>query len=839
MRLLSLELTEFRQFQQARVEFQPGITAIVGANGSGKTTLLEAVAWCLYGASAKRGDNQSLRRMGSAGGSKVRAVLEFELGQRRYLSTRSAEAAEIRDLTDGHPRKLLATGLIETTRYIEKLLAMSLQQFTTSFFTQQKELRFMAYVPERRREEIGRMLGIERIGSSIRDAKDDQRRLEDRLNGLREGLGDPDSIKASLKEAKEAARALAAQAKAAEKEAVLANELLAKSGPLKERAEADAQTHRHLVSEQQRVEHGLNVLRDRLRDAENQQTELEKQTEKLTTIQPQLARYVEIEKQIVELERLQAAEASRSMLLGSIASDEKSVTRLDEQLAELENVDAMFQKATGEMGDAKKRLEDAQRRSHELRSELQSRKAILGATLESRESELARAKKHAENLRALGAKGKCPTCERELGPDFQTAVSKCENEVTRIREERDRTASELKEFDDAPPELRKLIVKEQQAVAAKDAVDVALQEVNTKLSQRNTTQNELRLIERRLAKSRTDLEKLPIGFDENLLEVCRHERDVLRPVHDESLRLQGSKEQLTRVNLTVRELFSSMTKEEATLREVTARIAKLAFDPTAFEATIAEFDRRRNGAQEAQRNLEVFKAKRAACESALESAQAAWDEFERRRAQIVEAEQEHARVRQVGQALAELRDDLNSRLRPDLARYASEFLGRLTEDRYTELEIDEKFQFTLRDDGEFKPVVSGGEEDIVNLSLRLALARMITDRAGQPLSLLVLDEVFGSLDAERRLNVLNVLDNLRGWYEQIFVISHVEGINERADNGIWLAYDPESRTSVLTDQRSPTAGDICGRELDAEIEAQASQEPRALTDLFGGDLSGS
>ena len=47
-------------------------------------------------------------------------------------------------------------------------------------------------------------------------------------------------------------------------------------------------------------------------------------------------------------------------------------------------------------------------------------------------------------------------------------------------------------------------------------------------------------------------------------------------------------------------------------------------------------------------------------------------------------------------------------------------------------------------------MISGGEEDIANLALRLAISQMIAERAGQPLSLLVLDEIFGSLDEDRR-----------------------------------------------------------------------------------------
>lgn len=53
MRLLSIELANFRQFQNEKVEFatdkNQNVTLIMGDNGSGKTSLAQAFFWCLYG----------------------------------------------------------------------------------------------------------------------------------------------------------------------------------------------------------------------------------------------------------------------------------------------------------------------------------------------------------------------------------------------------------------------------------------------------------------------------------------------------------------------------------------------------------------------------------------------------------------------------------------------------------------------------------------------------------------------------------------------------------------------------------------------------------------------
>ena len=80
-----------------------------------------------------------------------------------------------------------------------------------------------------------------------------------------------------------------------------------------------------------------------------------------------------------------------------------------------------------------------------------------------------------------------------------------------------------------------------------------------------------------------------------------------------------------------------------------------------------------------------------------------------------------------------------------------------------------------------KPVISGGEEDLANLVLRLAISEMIAERAGQAFSLLILDEVFGSLDEARRHNVVDLLRRLQDRFEQVILITHIDSVRDGLD----------------------------------------------------------
>ena len=176
------------------------------------------------------------------------------------------------------------------------------------------------------------------------------------------------------------------------------------------------------------------------------------------------------------------------------------------------------------------------------------------------------------------------------------------------------------------------------------------------------------------------------------------------------------------------------------------------------------------------------------------------DERDRKAGDIRRLADEVLLQHELDRAFGDLRTDLNNTLRPDLSELASGFLRDLSTGRYTDFELDEDYVGTIVDDGEPKPVISGGEEDIANLALRLAISQMIAERAGQPLSLLVLDEIFGSLDEERRGAVLDLLRNLADRFPQVILITHIESVRDGFDRVIRLSYDVEQGIARAADE---------------------------------------
>ncbi len=123
-----------------------------------------------------------------------------------------------------------------------------------------------------------------------------------------------------------------------------------------------------------------------------------------------------------------------------------------------------------------------------------------------------------------------------------------------------------------------------------------------------------------------------------------------------------------------------------------------------------------------------------------------------------------------------------ARIAPRLAEQTSELLDIATDGKYTHVEFDDNYGIHVYDGPDEKfPLegFSGGERDVVALCARLALSQVIGSSAAHPPSFLVLDEVFGALDRDRRTQLLELLGRIAesiDSFQQMFIISHVDDV---------------------------------------------------------------
>ncbi|HFD40821.1 MAG TPA: SMC family ATPase, partial [Anaerolineae bacterium] len=73
---------------------------------------------------------------------------------------------------------------------------------------------------------------------------------------------------------------------------------------------------------------------------------------------------------------------------------------------------------------------------------------------------------------------------------------------------------------------------------------------------------------------------------------------------------------------------------------------------------------------------------------------------------------------------------------------------------------------------------SGGEAFRVNFAIRVALSKLLARRAGAQLQLLIIDEGFGTQDAEGRQRLVEAINSIQEDFARILVITHIEELKD-------------------------------------------------------------
>ncbi|NIP80402.1 MAG: hypothetical protein GWM90_14735 [Gemmatimonadetes bacterium] len=306
----------------------------------------------------------------------------------------------------------------------------------------------------------------------------------------------------------------------------------------------------------------------------------------------------------------------------------------------------------------------------------------------------------------------------------------------------------------------------------------------------------------RLTGLQEELEGIPGGYDAEAHRAAETRLETLRELERKATRLEETASRRGRLEKERGEAAERRERANDRGGSVRSELESLDFDRERYDALRAEHEAARDTLRRAELKLTEARGRLDAAEQAVEAAEKAEAEYAERKESLDQLESERRHNTELDAAFNQLRVELNARVRPELSELASAFLTDITAGRYTALEIDESYNVLVLDEGEEKPVISGGEEDIANLVLRLAISQMIAERAGHPLNALILDEVFGSLDVERRDNVIQLLHGLTGRFEQVILITHIESIREGLDHVVRCSFDERTGASRVEQEEA-------------------------------------
>ena len=252
------------------------------------------------------------------------------------------------------------------------------------------------------------------------------------------------------------------------------------------------------------------------------------------------------------------------------------------------------------------------------------------------------------------------------------------------------------------------------------------------------------------------------------------------------------------------------TEQEAAVTEISSRhdalaaaAAEIVVDAEQQDEARRERDRLVAELDEAESRLRAAERQASLDSEAVAAARERLASARKTQRRLSKERREERWRREVAAALSAYREDASRRARPTLEQETSLLLGEVTQTRYSIARLNDSYQLQIADGRELHPLrrFSGGEQDLASLCLRLALSRVLARQRGVESGFIILDEVFGSQDVERRRLLLAQLGELvEREFRQVFVVSHTDDvvqhcsmhIDVRQERGVSVAEGPHA-----------------------------------------------
>ena len=749
-------LRNYRVFEEElELLLPPGLVGVYGPNGAGKSTLLESILWTLWGKA--RTGKEEITSAGTHG--ECVAEMTFEHEGHVYLVRRTIAGANATVRAEAHCDGLgMAEGVRDTGRYVHSVLGMDDGAFRASVFAEQKQLdAFSTHSPADRRKLVLALLGVTPLDVARDRARADAREASSQHSRLRGMLVDVEEARVAAADAEARASALEVAAVEEEGAAGAAQQVVRAAKERFDRLDRARQEHDVLVVEGKAARSEM--------DSANRQVE---------ELSAELAQLAGTEERLGPLE----AETARLAVLEERVALVLAVSEAADQLAAVPAVPSP-------PPPDEAALASAELAAMAARSELGAAQARRGSAA----AELQRAQQELAKSSSLSEDEDCPLCGQALGDAFAQvrahrtlevvaagdALTSAEQALAQSSAVAEAALAALqrqaREVADAREALSGWQQMDQHRAQAADRLATAIGALGAAGDALTAPPGQM--------PAPQDIMAL-LGPAQEALQACRR-------AADEASRLKGRLERRPQAEFSLQQARERAATATSLLEVLRAKVKLLGFDG----ATLV-------GAQETLREAEVAAhqadlAARAARLSAAMAATQAQAEAKR----WAEAQAQHARLADLGSASVHLgrtaellngfRNSVVASVGPRLAVQAAELFAELTDNEYDRLEVDpETYGLQICDNGIPYDLgrFSGSEVDLANLALRVAISEHVRFQAGGTVGLLVLDEVFGPLDEERRARMLLALERLRGRFRQILVVTHSTEIKEQLPNAI-------------------------------------------------------
>ena len=813
------------------------LACLSGNNGNGKSAIIDAITWALWG-KARAGSIDDLIYATAtemevqfdftSSGDLYRVIRKRSRPKKRTGAGQSSLEFQIRS---GESFRAVSGNTIdETQKKIIDTIHMDYDTFINSAYLRQGHAdEFTRQPPGKRKEVLGTILGLETYDTLEEKAKLKARHLENeclRIEAAVKDMAAELEHRAEYETEFEQAQATLSEADGSvrEKEKSLRDlrrqlETLEQQKSQLDTLERQIESNRKLsVSlEQQAGEHHAAILRyqamiDRKIEIETGYSDLQSAKKTSEDLTEKFRQSVALERRKSDLEK--HIDQAKNELLKKQALYQQRIEELETRVKVLPELREKLTLASREMSGideqetALKEKETSIRELQQVAGSLQAEKTRLEREIAEAGEKLDLLARHRESH----TDARCPLCESEL---TQEGLDLIESKYKKERAEKtDLLKKALTDIEQQNVTLqqmknectvRETTLKEQQnrlhnriGSLRKDIEEREGEEVNLRKGREYIAAVMLQLERQEYAAAEQKelavavQQMAALGYDEERHRIAQEQvtkyqswEEEYRKL-EEAVRLIGQEQTgFTRAEESAAGLRESMQQDEErqiTLAASLEALPALQEQVKQAEAEYKELADRRSLAQEAVGGL------RAKLERLTELSA----RRKERENNLAETAKKVTVYKELSRAFGKsgIQAFLIDMAIPEIESKANDLLTRMTDNRMhvnfeTQQEtrsgtVKETLDIFITDELGTRDyeMFSGGEAFRINFAIRIALSKLLAQRAGAPMPTLIIDEGFGTQDSTGMEKLKEAINSIQNDFQKILVITHMDDLKD-------------------------------------------------------------
>lgn len=803
------------------------LACLTGGNGHGKSALLDAMTWALWGKARAKRDDELI----TLGEQEMEIEFEFSLGDNHYRVIRKRDSRKsgrsILELQVRHKeefRSLTEPTIRETQQTINDILRMDYETFiNSSFLLQGRADEFTIKPPALRKQVLADILGLgmydryEQRAKELTRVKDtEQREIAARIQEMDRDLANQpqyeQEAKDALSEVEQTGEALAGGQKRLETLRGRAQVLKVREKQLKDLEARIASQEKELSDTQ----HQIDAHTERLahyRQILGKREDIEAGFERLSAAKIKEQGLSQVLSQLLELNGKR--EALDRVIAEARAKLDTERSLLVQKIAELNPLASRRADLEARLLAVRENLREVAEREverEETRGEIQT----LSATATRSEAinrqlkeEMAALKDRIERLKEASAA--CPLCGQDLSQDHRQRVldelerdGKQRGEQYRSNkraadEAKRRTATLEKRIRTLDAEVREKANWQKQDGQLETAVSDAVA-ANTQLPRVEQESKALgaRLesgdfaCEERVRVGDIQAQIARLGYDADAHQALRQEIEALSHFEAEKREQESALLHIEEEQATLKSLGATKERDRRRVEKDRGERDTIAQETVALPYVLEQL-------QDVSQQVDAFRRQEADARLRLGAARQKLQHcsyLEKERGLALKRERTVAKEKGIYDELRlafgkkGLQAMIIEAVIPEIEDEANALLTRMTDGRMhvrfdtqrTTLKGDVVETLDINISDELGPrsyeLYSGGEAFRVNFAIRIALSKLLARRAGAQLQTLVIDEGFGTQDAQGRERLVEAINAIQDDFARILVITHVEELRD-------------------------------------------------------------